>query len=153
LKETTGSGKEKAAQAVQTAKAERSGDGSPRRRRVQNTPSGTGQAGQPGRKAGVGALPGVDFPGWERRRGEKPQGRRNGNAGAPPSSWSEAGTGVAEGEVLEGERKARSGIQGGRETNHPGGSTEDARAQAERLERGEGGVSKPNERLRRAVRR
>jgi hypothetical protein len=34
-----------------------------------------------------------------------------------------------------------------------GGSAKDARAQAERLERGEGGVSKPNERLRRAVKR
>jgi hypothetical protein len=72
-------------------------------------PSGVRAPGGAGRRE-------VDSPSWERRRGGEPHGRRFEGTG----TRSRAGRGTRtdeEDEVLEGERKVRSAVQAGRETD------------------------------------
>jgi hypothetical protein len=136
-----------------TAKAERSGGGIPRRRRVQDALDGSGQAGQPEPWKRERDLSGK----WISQAGSV-EGARNptgGGTGTPEGCIvaGEGANGSGEGEVLEGEYKATSGIRSRQGNLSAGGSTEDARAQAERLQQGEGGAWKPNDRLRRIVTR
>jgi hypothetical protein len=58
----------------------------------------------------------VDSARWERRRGGKPQGRQDTQIGSFVADGPRNVSRMAS-EVLEGERKAKSGITTGRETD------------------------------------
>jgi hypothetical protein len=153
LKQITGSGKEKAATVVQNSEggakrgwkpATKESSEHARRNRTGRPAwrgSGSGSSSGSGFPR-LGASKGRETPGEEER--ETPE-RRHRRGVRREREWPEARSSRASarpGAVFKAEGKPTAG-----------GSAKDARAQAERLERGEGGVSKPNERLRRAVKR
>jgi hypothetical protein len=105
-----------------------------------------------GESRGRNAEPGSGFPGLG-----APEGHEDLKGGGSETDgwWSRtertARDGDAE-EILEGERKARSGIQANQETDSPAIHRKTSRS-TPKGGKGAGGAGKPDERLRRMVRR